>query len=77
MPSDNIRAAFSDLAPDALLSEQEAAAILGLAPGTLRNARSRRRPLLDFVRLGGAIRYRVADLHAAIRRGSEIVVPKS
>jgi hypothetical protein len=50
-----------------MLSEQEAARYLGIAPQTLRQqrsegARSNRLPLVPFVRMGRTIRYDVKDL---------------
>lgn len=57
----------------ALLSEKDAAVYLGLAPTTLRQqrsdgARDRRIPVIPFVRMGRAIRYRVTDLDAFIEQ---------
>lgn len=69
MPIDNIIQASRDL-----LSEQEAAALLDTAPGTLSVWRSTGRYNLPFLKVGRKVRYRRADLpglagsaHAAIR----------
>ena len=48
--------------PDALLTTEQAAAILGCAPKTLEMERTRRRWDIPFVRLSRAIRYRRCDL---------------
>lgn len=55
----------------ALLTTQEAAARLGLHPTTLRIARSRKSLDLPFIRIGGAIRYRMEDVEAFIARNRE------
>lgn len=59
--------------PPALLNEADAAYYLGLSRTTLRQqrcdgARDRRVPPIPFIRLGRAIRYRVADLDAYIQQ---------
>ena len=59
------------LAADPMLSGREAAAYLGLKPGTLANFRSQRRGP-PFHKICGAVRYSLADLEAfkaASRRG--------
>ncbi len=45
-----------------LLSQKQAAEILGLSPKTLEKWRSLGTPRLAFVRLGSAVRYRMCDL---------------
>ena len=45
-----------------LLTEPEAAEILGLKPTTLRNNRSLGVAVLQHVRVGGSIRYRQSDI---------------
>jgi excisionase family DNA binding protein len=47
-----------------LLTEQQAANYLTLAPGTLSVWRSTGRNNLPFVKIGGAVRYRLSDLDA-------------
>lgn len=49
-----------------LLTEQQAANYLTLAPGTLSVWRSTGRNNLPFVKIGGAVRYRLHDLDAWI-----------
>jgi hypothetical protein len=51
---------------DALVDERVAAAFLNLSHRTLQLWRVRRSDLLPFVRLGSAVRYRVADLRAFV-----------
>lgn len=50
-----------------LLSRREAAAYLGLEPGTLTNWASTRRYTLPFVKVGRLVKYRKADLDEFIR----------
>lgn len=63
-------AVFDHLPPggDRLLTEKEAAALLGLQPSTLRRWRSVGQPgQPEFVRVAGrAIRYRMSDLLAYV-----------
>ena len=47
-----------------LLKEQEAAQVLGIAPGTLSVWRSTGRYNLPFLKVGRSVRYRRADLLA-------------
>jgi len=47
-----------------LRSRQEAAAYLGISPDTLKKWTTQRR--IPFVKLGGAVRYRLSDLDAYI-----------
>jgi excisionase family DNA binding protein len=48
---------------DRLLTEQEAAKVLDLEPGTLRHWRcDRRKYHLRYIKVGGAVRYRLSDL---------------
>lgn len=50
----------------ALLTEDEAAAILKVQPATLATWRVRGRPTLPFVRVGRCVRYRQQDIAAFI-----------
>ena len=52
----------------ALLTEDEAAALLKVQPATLATWRVRGRPNLPFVRVGRCVRYRQQDLIAFINR---------
>ncbi len=54
-----------------LVNESEAARLLTLAPSTLRIWRSKGRGP-RFVRLGRAVRYRIADLQAFVAAGSAV-----
>ena len=54
-----------------LLTTKEVAALLGLHPTTLRIARSKHSLNLPFVRIGGAIRYLLADVEAYLARNRE------
>ncbi len=55
--------------PDRLLDVHEAASLLGLAPKTLyRWAHERRVPIVKLFGPRGALRFRLSDLHALIRR---------
>ena len=51
-----------------VVNDREAARFLGLAPQTLRNWRTNRRGP-KYVRLGGRIVYRLADLNEFLNRG--------
>lgn len=51
---------------NALLTEDEAAALLKVQPATLATWRVRGRPNLPFVRVGRCVRYRQQDIHAFI-----------
>ena len=53
---------------NALLTEDEAAALLKVQPATLATWRVRGRPYLRFVRVGRCVRYRLEDLIAFINR---------
>jgi len=59
--------------PADLLTQEQAAAILGISPGTLENWRTTRRYDLPYVKIGNRVRYRRADLFTFIR--SRIVDP--
>lgn len=50
--------------PKPLLRRVEAAAYLGLSPETLASDVTRKRLGIPFIRLGRAVRYRIADLDA-------------
>lgn len=47
-----------------LLSEQEAANVLGVKPGTLSVWRSTGRYELPFIKVGRSVRYRASDLES-------------
>lgn len=49
--------------PNCLLTEQELANFLKIAPGTLRHSRSSGKDYIPYVRVGGSIRYRVEDVN--------------
>lgn len=49
-----------------LLTTTQVASMLGIHPGHLRATRSRGTLNIPFVRIGGAIRYRPADVQAFI-----------
>lgn len=49
-----------------LVNEKRAAEILGITPGTLGVWRCRRRYDLPYVKIGAAVRYRMADLERFI-----------
>lgn len=60
---------------DHLLTETEAAAILTISPATLRRWRwIEKGP--QFVKIGGAVRYRRADLTAFIEKGASKAGPQ-
>jgi hypothetical protein len=52
--------------PGSLVNEEHAAAILGITPGTLAVWRCTKRYDLNYVRVGRAIRYKIADLERFI-----------
>ena len=52
--------------PSPLVDEKVAAEILGITPGTLSVWRCVRRYPLPFVKIGKAVRYRMADLEQFI-----------
>lgn len=52
--------------PDPLLTPEETAGLLGVAPGTLAVWRATRRYALKFVKVGRSVRYRRADVDAFI-----------
>lgn len=51
---------------DKLLNQREAAALLGVSPGTLGVWRSTKRYPLRYVKVGGNVRYRLADIEAFV-----------
>lgn len=51
---------------DALLTTEQAAAILAVAPGSLANDRASAELGVPFVKIGSAVRYRAADLREFI-----------
>lgn len=52
----------ADVSVPVLLATSQAAAILGLAPGTLANMRSRGESPIPYVKIGSAVRYRSEDI---------------
>jgi hypothetical protein len=58
-----------------LMDEQKAAEFLSVKPQTLANWRCTRRYPLAFVKIGRAVRYRLADLEAFIDARTECAVP--
>ena len=56
---------------DDLLSTRQAAKVLAIKPSTLVLWRSNARVRLPYVRIGGAIRYRVSDLLRLIDENTE------
>lgn len=61
------------LPADRLLTEKEAATLLGLAPNTLRTWRSTgREGQPPFVRIGRAVRYRTSDCAEFIAELTEV-----
>ena len=55
-----------------LLTTEEAAAVLGKAPGTLVVWRCTKRYDLPFLKIGGSVRYREEDLLAFLDAGSHM-----
>jgi hypothetical protein len=55
---------IESVAAQPMLTTEATAALLGLHPGTLRNARSSKALDLPFIRIGGAIRYQLEDVLA-------------
>lgn len=55
---------------DPLLTNDEAAAVLNVAPATLEVWRSTRRKVIPYVKLGKAVRYRLSVLHAEIEKST-------
>ena len=53
---------MTDLVPEALLTTEQAATYLNVAPQTLATWRSTQRLALRFYRIGRAVRYAKADL---------------
>jgi excisionase family DNA binding protein len=53
---------IAEFSPSDLLSEDEAAELLGVTPGTLQVWRSRKRYGLAYLKIGRLVRYRRADL---------------
>lgn len=54
--------------PDRLLSETEAADLLGIGRANLARHRRVGPPLVPYIRLGGRIKYRRADIDSTIER---------
>jgi len=52
---------------DRLLAPQQAAAHLGISPATLAKWRCTRRYPLKWIKVGGRVKYRLADLEAFIQ----------
>lgn len=53
--------------PDELITAKEAAARLGISPASLANARSSGSLGLNFIRIGGRVKYKAADVASYIR----------
>lgn len=51
-----------------LLTTAQATELLGLAPGTLATWRWRKTVRLPFIRVGGSVRYRLADIEAFLAK---------
>jgi hypothetical protein len=64
------RASATPVTGDGRVSEADAAGLIGLAAGTLRNWRNGHSPL-PFYRAGGRITYRLSDLAAYIEKARE------
>jgi hypothetical protein len=60
----------ADTAAREVLNDRQAAAFLGVSPGTLANWRSSGTVRLPFVKLGRAVRYRVRDLQAFLSKNT-------
>lgn len=58
----------TEAATHEVLNDRQAAAFLGVSPGTLANWRSQGTVGVPYVRLGRAVRYRVRDLQAFLDR---------
>jgi DNA-binding transcriptional MerR regulator len=58
------------LSPSQLLSESQAAEMLGLSTQTLARWRKDTRPVIPFVANAGIIRYRAEDIERFIREGT-------
>ena len=55
--------------PEALLPEEQAAALLNVAPATMTSWRATKRAARPaHCRIGGAVRYRLADINAFIEQ---------
>lgn len=52
--------------PDPLLTEEEAAAFLGIRPGTLAVWRATKRYSLTYAKIGSRVRYRMSVLQAFV-----------
>jgi hypothetical protein len=52
-----------------LLDPKKVGDILAISPDTLRNWRTHKRPGLPYVKVGGAVRYREADVLAFLDAG--------
>lgn len=54
-----------------LVSEKEAAKLLGVSPAMLTASRFKRQPLMPYVRIGKrSIRYRLSDIHDFVERST-------
>lgn len=60
------------LTPEALMTPQQAAQVLGLSVKTLATWRSTGRHALPFIRCGGRVRYRRSDVNAWLESQSRI-----
>jgi predicted DNA-binding transcriptional regulator AlpA len=65
---------MSDVLFRALLDEREVAKLLGITVGTLQVWRSTRRYPLEYVKVGGAVRYRPETIEAFIQSRTQTSV---
>lgn len=61
---------MSTATPNAVLTTAEAAAYLGLKPHTLSVWRTTKHVKIPYVKIGGAVRYRLADLEKFIEKNT-------
>lgn len=59
---------FSDYKPDRLVRTPLAATLLGVSDSFLQKDRQRAEPRVPYVTIGGAVRYRIADLQSFVER---------
>lgn len=66
-----MRKYIENVSAQTLLTTEELAALLGLHPATLRAWRSNASPVIPYVRIGGSVRYDLADVHDFLARNKE------